>query len=387
MSFARALRQVSRVVPAKSSLPILLHMLLDAAPGQVTLTATDTILATVTTLVAEVAVPGRATVPARLLADYAGKLPAEPVRLTLDPARGRVTARCGRSTCRLATLDAAEFPILPPVPDDGLAFDAARLGWALARVRPAAAPDERRPVLASICFGLDAAGLTLAATDGHRLAQVRLPEVIFTGPPRQLLVPVRAAAEFARLLDGDKTGTAVARLAFLPDGRGVRLAVGGSAVSTRLVEGAFPPVARVIPRGWRTRVTVDVATFRRALRLTGIFGEGGARPVLLDAAGERLRLLAKGDESGGEAEVPGTVEGGPGAVVLNTSLLTDLLATPLRTPRLTLSWCGPDTAVTVREAGRPEDADLWLVMPIRDEQLLRQCTMTAATTGTSRAAV
>ena len=54
---ARALRLVGRAVPARAALPALHHVLLDATPGRLTLTATDLALGLMAALPAAVARP------------------------------------------------------------------------------------------------------------------------------------------------------------------------------------------------------------------------------------------------------------------------------------------------------------------------------------------
>jgi hypothetical protein len=77
--FARALRLIGRAVPSRPTLPVLQHVLLEGTPGRLTLTATDLDLAVVTSTPADVAAPGRVLLPARLLGEFVGQLPAAPV--------------------------------------------------------------------------------------------------------------------------------------------------------------------------------------------------------------------------------------------------------------------------------------------------------------------
>ena len=366
-TFSRALRLIARVAPARATLPILQMALLHCEQGHLTLTSTDGDLGVSTRLAADVAAPGRTTLPARLLDDYVGQLPAEPVRLTLDTEQRRVRVSCGRFAANVATMEADDFPTFPAA-DAGTALDldAGRLREAIERVAFAAARDESRPVLSAVLFAFGPDGLTLAAADGFRLARARLPEA--AAAPQQLLVPARAATEFGRLL----ADAEAARLLRTPDGRGVYLAARETTLFTRLIEGRFPDIDRVIPREWRTRAVVETASFRQAVRVAGLFGGGEARPVVLEAAPDRLRLHARGDETGeAESELPATVEGDPQAVALNTRLLTDLLDVARR-PQLEMSWTTPQTPVVVREAGQPDSADLSVMMPLFDPALVRR---------------
>lgn len=366
-SFARALRLVGRVAPTRNTLPILQTVLLEGEFGRLTLTATDVELGISTTLAARVEASGRTAIPARLLADYVSQLPAEPLRLALEGAHKRVRVSCGRFVANLAVSDPEEFPSFPPIDEShSLDLDANRLREAIERVVFAAARDDSRPVLTAVLFDFGPNGLTLAAADGLRLARVRLPEA--AGDPRQLLVPARAVAECARLL----SGADAVRLLETPDARGIYLATKDTRLFTRLVEGRFPDIERVIPQNWRTRVTVEAASLRQTVRVAGLFGGGDARPVLLDAAPGQLRLLARGDETGdAKSELPAALEGEPQAVVLNTRLLADLLEAP-RSSHLELNWTTPQTPVMVREVGEPGSPDLWITMPMSDPALLRR---------------
>lgn len=366
-TFARALRLVGRVAPTRTTLPILQTVLLEGEFGRLTLTATDVELGISTTLAARVEAPGRTAIPARLLADYVSQLPTEPLRLALEGAHKRVRVSCGRFVANLAVSDPEEFPSFPPIDEShSLDLDANRLREAIERVVFAAARDDSRPVLTAVLFDFGPNGLTLAAADGLRLARVCLPEA--AADPRQLLVPARAVAECARLL----SGADAVRLLATPDARGIYLATKDTRLFTRLVEGRFPDIERVIPQSWRTRVTVEAASLRQTVRVAGLFGGGDARPVLLDAAPGQLRLLARGDETGdAKSELPATLEGEPQAVVLNTRLLADLLEAP-RSSHLELNWTSPQTPVMVREVGEPGSPDLWITMPMSDPALLRR---------------
>jgi DNA polymerase-3 subunit beta len=351
-AFSRALRLVGRAVPARPKLPVLQHVLLEGAPGRLTLTATDLDLAIVTGVDAAVGAPGP-------------ELPSEPLRLALDPAGRRVRATCGAFAASFAAADPGQFPT-PPSAEGAVAtdVDAPRLRAAIGRVAFAAARDEQRPVLAAVLLDFGPEGLTLAAADGFRLARVRLPGA--SAEPRQLLVPARAVAELGRLL-GD-AGTA--RIVVPRENRGVQFLVGATTLSSRLVEGRFPDVERVVPGAPTTRLSVEAAAFRRAVRVAGLFGaDASARPAVLEPRGETLRLRARGAETGdAEAELGAASEGPAQPVVLDTRLLVEILDA-VDGPRLELGWSTAQSPVVLREQGAG-DADLWVLMPLHDPALV-----------------
>ena len=159
-----------------------------------------------------------------------------------------------------------------------------QLRRAIERVAIAAARDDSRPILAAVLFEVGEPGLTIAAADGFRLARVVIQGV--AGDHRHLLVPVRAVSELGRLLADTET----ARLMTTPDGGGLHLMAGDTTLFTRLVDGRFPDIERVIPpRGGlaslcRRRASArpsawpaSSARMARSARSSSRLGRGGLR--------------------------------------------------------------------------------------------------------------
>ena len=362
-AFSDALDTVRRAVSGKSSLPILETIRIEAIGGEVILGATDLQVYISARVAAAVAVEGALAIPARALVDWVRALPTGTVRLALTTKATRVRASSGRATAALVFLDVDDFPS-PPTTAAAveLAVDARRLRRALGRVLPAVRADDGHPALGSVCLTPGADGLRLAAADGSRLAQTVVPEAV-SAPAGRVLLPRRAAEEFARILGaGD-----VARLLIGEGRNAARLAVGRYEVCARLVEGGFPEVAQIIPQSAVTRVAVAVQGLRRALKLASFFGTGGQHPVVLDAASGRLRLHAPDAGVGeSETELEAAFEGRPGRIVVDVPLLAELLR-EADAPVVTLAWENTIRPVVIREVadGGVRADDLWIVMPMR----------------------
>ncbi len=165
-ALVNALGTVGRVVPGKSTLPILGNVLLEAdASGAVRLVATNLELTVSRRIRATVKSAGQTTVPARLLADYVALLDrGKQVSVQLNPSANKLHLACERFEANIATLPAEDFP--PPPSIGGTSqfeIDGAALKTAIERVVFAAAADDSRPVLAGVLVRLDGGQLTLAA--------------------------------------------------------------------------------------------------------------------------------------------------------------------------------------------------------------------------------
>src|SRR5436853_4174049 len=123
--FQEGLAAVAAAIPAKTTLPVLANVLVEASKqgGGLRLSGTDLDIAVSTTVPAEVDVDGAVTLPAKKLVDIARELPSGPVRVTAA-GEARVSIESGRSKFKLLGLPREEFPSLPAVKFDG-AWDAA----------------------------------------------------------------------------------------------------------------------------------------------------------------------------------------------------------------------------------------------------------------------
>src|SRR3989440_11482299 len=121
---------VAAAIPAKTTLPVLANVLLEATKQGIRLSGTDLDIAVSTTVSAEVDVEGAVTLPAKKLVDIARELPAGPVRFAAA-GEARVGIECGRSKFKLLGLPREEVPSFPVVKVDGAWKAAARTGHKL----------------------------------------------------------------------------------------------------------------------------------------------------------------------------------------------------------------------------------------------------------------
>ena len=97
------LTAVAAAVPAKTTLPVLANVLVEATKQGLRLSGTDLDIAVSTTVAADVDTEGAVTLPAKKLSDIVRELPAAPIRLSAAGEQ-RVAIECGRSRFKLLGL-------------------------------------------------------------------------------------------------------------------------------------------------------------------------------------------------------------------------------------------------------------------------------------------
>src|SRR5579859_1761228 len=198
-TLADAVAWVARALPSRPVVPVLSGLRLDADEDGLTLSCFDYELSATARLPADVAEPGTALVPGRLLAEITRSLPGEPAEFRSDG--DEVTLSCGSAEFALVSLPTAEYPELPPAPPLAGTVDGGDLAAALAQVLPATSRDDTLPMLTGGCLDIRSDVVTLAATDRYRLAVRDLRWAPAQPGIRAVaLVPGRTLADAARIM-------------------------------------------------------------------------------------------------------------------------------------------------------------------------------------------
>src|SRR5579863_371779 len=207
-AFLKALNHVQSVVERRNTIPILSNVLIEAAKGQLKLTATDLDIEIVEALPADVLRNGSATAPAHMLYDIVRKLPegAQVQVELLSSEGGRLAVSAGSVRFELACLPKEDFPQMAagalPHRFRLAADDLKRI---VDKTRFAISTEETRFYLMGIYLHAAKEGKTTlmraVATDGHRLAryELELPDGAAQIPG--VIIPRKTVGELRKLLD------------------------------------------------------------------------------------------------------------------------------------------------------------------------------------------
>jgi DNA polymerase III subunit beta len=373
-ALAEALSTVNRVVAAKSTLPVLTNVLLEADSGDgLRLVATNLDLTVSRRVRASVNTAGRTTVPAHLLSDYVALLDrGKQVSLNLTSTGHKLHLACDRYEANISTLPADDFPPTPTV--DGtirIEVDGAVLKMAIEQVVFAAAPDDTRPILAGVLLRLDAGQLTLAAADGFRLA-VRTVLLADRTTRAAWVVPARTLVEVAHSLPS-APGLPVTLSGTAGDHH-VHLALGAVEITSRLIEGQFPDYERIIPSESTTSIILGTADLLRATRVAAVFARDNSNIVRLEctpppedgtpALGQVLVKATSAEMGDNVGQLDASVRGDAGQISFNGRYLRDALEV-IGSPQVDLQLTGDQRPGVLRPVGELETAHLQIIMPMR----------------------
>jgi DNA polymerase-3 subunit beta len=366
-----SLQLVSRAVAARPTHPVLANVLLtaDAGTGRLSLTGFDLNLGIQTTLPASVQSSGAITLPARLLGEIVSRLPADsPITLEAADTAEQVELTSLSGSYQMRGMPAEDFPDLPLVQSgQPIRLEAEALVKGLRATLFASSSDEAKQLLTGVHLHLDADGLECAATDGHRLAVLRLAHGgplgadDAAGEPFAVTVPARSLRELERLLTGRQSEEP---LALFCDRGQVVFLWADQVLTSRSLDGTYPNYRQLIPDSFSRTIRVDRRSLIAALERVAVLADQHNNVVKLstDRAGELLIQADAQDVGSGSESVAAEIGGEPIQIAFNVRYLLDGLKA-MGADQVVLHCNAPTTPAVLRAAD--EAAFTYLVMPVQ----------------------
>ena len=319
----RELNLSQGVVEKKTTIPILSNVLVEAVGDRIVLTATDLELGIRCACPARVQKPGAGTIPARRLLDYVRLLPDADVNVKLAENQW-ASLLCGRSRTRIAGMSRESFPELPQMPEQLADIPVGALASMIAKTVFAISAEESRFTLNGALLMLKNTGLTMVATDGHRLAMVEysipFPEV--AGMYRALL-PRKAMSEILKL--AAEAGPD-AKLAFSGDDNHLFFQLGDRLLLSRKLTGNFPDFERVLPKDHPHSVKIPREQLRSAIERVSQFSDERSRAIRVQLLPGEVKVHSSISETGeSEESVPVEFDGPKLEIGFNAVYLLDFL--------------------------------------------------------------
>ncbi len=364
-AFLKALSHVQSVVERRNTIPILSNVMLEAGKGALKLTATDLDIEIVESIPSDVLRNGFATAPAHMLYDIVRKLPdgAQVQVELLTSEGGRLAVSAGSSRFELACLPKDDFPqmaagALPHrfrlaandlkriIDKTRFAISTEETRYYLNGIYVHAASDAKPPVMRAV------------ATDGHRLARYELELPAGAEQMPGVIIPRKTVNELRKLLDDAEGAIEIS----LSDTK-IQFGFNGVELTSKLIDGNFPPYERVIPSGNDKSLALEAKEFSQSVDRVSTISADKTRAVKLNIAKDKVTLSVVNPESGTATEdVGATYRAAALEIGFNARYLLDI----------TGQIEGKEVRFLLSDAGSPaiiEDAEdprtLYVLMPLR----------------------
>lgn len=361
-----AMKDMTRVIEAKNTVPICSTVLVSSTPGAMVLNGTDLEMWIEQHVDLEEAGKNTAMsfcVDARTLEKIAGKLPADGNAVLEADGNSGIIVKCGRSRFKLPTLDADDFPRMPVDGWDAqFEMEATNLVAMIDSVRHAISTEETRYYLNGIFVHvLRGERMFAAATDGNQLARFDCEPADGAADMPDIILPRKLVGVLDDLL-ADHAGKVDLSIS---TGK-IRVDLGQTVLISKLIDGTFPDYTRVIPAANDKVIWFEPKALAEAVDRVAVVSTDKQRSIKLTATQDLISLQVVSLEKGIATEdVPCHYDGDEIEIGFNARFLLDLLK------QLSVAE-GAQAQVLLSDAAGPalwRDSDqsqrLYVLMPMR----------------------
>ena len=348
----------SRAVSAKSSIPALEGLLLEA-DDVLKLSGYNTQTGIRTTVEADISQPGRIVLNARLFGDIIRRMPDDVIVFSADE-KLMVHLTCGDASFEILGLSADDYPELPEVDDQyAVALQQRMLKAMIGQTAFAVSTNESRPVHTGALFEIDDSGLTMVAVDGFRLALRREPLEKIEGGEFRFVAPGSALKEVENIC-GDTDDM----IRVTCGKRHILFSAGSTQLICRRLEGDFLDYRNAIPRQNPIRIEVESSALLRSLdRVSVVISEKLKSPVRCVFDTDRVYLSARTGNGEAKDICPSKGDGTGLEIGFNNRYLMEALRyAPAEQVCFALNTNISPCVITPTDGS---DSFLYMVLPVR----------------------
>ena len=266
-----------RAVPGKTTLPILESFLIDAA-GDIRINTNDNDMAIETCIEGPIESSGKIAINARIFSEIVRKLPDSMV--TLDTSSNyKVKITCEDSEFVLNGNNPNEFPEIPEAQTENkITLSQFTLKELIRQTIFSIAQNDANQIMRGELFEIADKKIKVVSLDSHRIS-IRKEELAIEYVPSKVIVPGKTLNEISRIISAEKEE--LVDITF--DKKFIKFSFGKTVVVSRLIEGEYYDVERMISPDYETSVRVNRMDFFNSLdRAFTLTREGEKKPVILD---------------------------------------------------------------------------------------------------------
>jgi len=299
--FADAVSFAVKLLPQRTTLPILSGVLLRAEGTTLTLSSFDYEVSAQTQVTADIDDGGTVLVSGRLLSEIASRLPHAPVEFTREDSK--IVVRCGTARFTLSMMPVEEYPSLPVVEGQSGMLPGSDFADAVGQVSVAASRDDVTPVITGVQLEITDNRLSLVATDRYRVA---VREIDWESAAASAstdgvaaLVPARTLSEIGKIFS--HTAHVTVTIVAGGDRELIAFSSAEKRVTSLLIKGNFPPVKRLFPESVDNYAVMSTADLIEATRRVSLVLERDAA-LRYSFSVDGLTLEALGSETAQASE-------------------------------------------------------------------------------------
>lgn len=359
----QAIQTVLKAIPSRPQMPILSGIYIKAYNNYIEMQGTDYEIGIICKINAIIDEEGTIVLPGKYFYEVTRTLPGEYVEIKNNDNDNSVNIRSNSAQFNLLNMQENEFPIIEKL-NGNIHFTLKNdifLNF-IKKTSFACASDDgnNRAIFTGCLIDINSENITMTATNMHRLALIKENISNITNENIKLIIPAKILNEFQHMFYSEVPSD----IHISCSNNKISFSYEDIYVNSRLIEGQFPDYNRVIPKEFKTHVTINKSDFQSALDRVSLISRSGEYNIIhFEFIDNIVRITSDNPNIGKAEETIKVAIDGPGInISFNAKYIIDVLKT-IDTENFIFSFNQPLTTASIKQE---DDRNfIYVVTPVR----------------------
>ncbi|HIS57460.1 MAG: DNA polymerase III subunit beta [Lachnospiraceae bacterium] len=347
---------VSKAVPAKTTMPILECILIDAETGSIKMTANDMELGIETTITGMIEVPGKIALEAKVFSEIVRRLPDNAVTIETDE-NYTTTIVCEKAKFAIPGKAGDDFAYLPQVEkNQNISLSQFTLKEIIRQTIFSISDNENNKMMSGELMEIEKDTLKLVSLDGHRISirKVRLKEEY---DPIKVVIPGKTLSDVSKILTGDNDS----EVELFFTNNHIIFEFDQTTVVSRLIEGEYFRINQMLNSDYETKLVINKKEFLNCIdRATLLVKESDKKPLILTITDSNMAVKLNSSLGSLNEDIAVEKNGKDIKIGFNPKFLTDALRV-IDEEMVTLYMVNPKAPCFIRDE---EESYIYLILPV-----------------------
>jgi DNA polymerase-3 subunit beta len=356
---------VEKIVGKNLSLPILDNVLIDIEDNYLSLSSTDLETAIKLWILTKIVKKGKVVVPAKFLSNFISLMPNE--KIILEEINQNLYIECKNFKTQIQGYNPEEFPIIPKIDNvEYLEVDNRKFCQGLSQIVDVASPSQTRPEISGVLFVFNKNAIKIVATDSFRLAEKSILLENAVKRNYSFILPQKPAKEIINIL-GEKEG--MLKIYISPNQVLFEFPMKGvvhpeAQIISRLIEGEYPNYEEIIPKKFKTHVTLKRDEFLNQVKTASLFsGKINEVKIRINIQNKEVEVYAQSPDVGeSKSTIIAKIDGEEIETSFNYKFLIDGLSN-IKSSEVIFDLSKEEGPCVLRPVG--DTSYIYVVMPIK----------------------
>ncbi len=353
----KSINIVQKAVSARTPLPILSGILIEAKDNMLILTATDLDLGIKTYSPCEVEEEGAIVVQSKLIGDFVRKLPSNSYVNIETMENNNIEIKCLNSEINMLGNSASEYPENTFDNDgDSLFIKGEALKNLIKYTYFAAAQENIKPIFTGCLMEIKNNLCTFVALDGYRMAVKKIP--VEYGGSISVVVPSKALLEILRIIEENKEDIEIT-----VSESHISFKIENTTIISNLLEGKFMDYEGIIKDNFVTVVKAEASDIRDSVERASLLAKDDKNNlIILDIRDKSMQINSASEYGNVEENLSVEKAGEDLKIGFNSKYLLDFLKV-IDSEKISINLIGKNNPCFITEE---ENKDyIYMVLPVR----------------------